>query len=213
MRPDEVLRLAVVACGSAAAEQWGEPTRALDFFDLKGDLDALLAFSGEPARWSVDAVDLPGWLHPGRGARVLRDGEPVGFIGALHPQLAKTLDLGSDVHVLELALEPVLARRLPQASAVARYPAVRRDIAVDLPESVAWAEVEAAVRQALGGALKEIRLFDRYAGKGIEEGRKSLAMGLILQDASRTLTDEDADSCVGKAVAVLERTCKARLRG
>ncbi|HEV7778661.1 MAG TPA: phenylalanine--tRNA ligase subunit beta [Luteibacter sp.] len=211
--PDEVLRLAVVACGSAAAEQWAEPTRALDFFDIKGDLDALLAFSGEPERWSVDAVDLPGWLHPGRGARVLRDGRPVGFIGALHPQLARTLDLGSDVHVLELALEPVLARRLPQASAVARYPAVRRDIAVDLPETVAWAEVGAAVREALGGALKELRLFDRYAGKGIEEGRKSLAMGLILQDASRTLTDEDADSCVGKAVAVLERTCKARLRG
>jgi phenylalanyl-tRNA synthetase beta chain len=211
--PDEVQRLALVACGSAAVEQWSEPSRALDFYDLKGDLDSLLAFAGEPERWSVDATDLPGWLHPGRAARVLRDGHPVGFVGALHPQLARALDLGSDVHVAELALEPVLARRLPHAVGVARFPAVRRDIAVDLPESVTWAEVERSVRDDLGEVLKELRLFDRYAGKGIEEGRKSLAMGLILQDASRTLTDEDADGCVSQAVAGLGRTCKARLRG
>ncbi|TCV94893.1 phenylalanyl-tRNA synthetase beta subunit [Luteibacter rhizovicinus] len=211
--PDEVGRVAMVACGSARAEQWGEASRTFDFYDLKGDIDALVAHTGESARWSVDAEGLPAWLHPGRSARVLRDGQPVGFLGALHPALAKTLDLASDVHVAELALEPILARRLPQASRVARFPAVRRDIAVDLPEEVSWARVEATVRQALGEVLKDIRLFDRYAGKGIDDGRKSLAMGLILQDASRTLTDDDADGCVANAVAALEKTCKARLRG
>jgi phenylalanyl-tRNA synthetase beta chain len=211
--PDEVGRVALVASGAARAEQWGEPTRPVDFFDLKGDLDALIAHTGEPQRWSVDAEDLPSWLHPGRGARVLRDGQPAGYLGALHPALAKALDLGSDVHVLELALEPILARRLPSAGRVARFPAVRRDIAVELPEEVSWSAVEAAVRGALGEVLKEIRLFDRYAGKGIDEGRKSLAMGLILQDASRTLTDDDADARVAEAVGALEKTCKARLRG
>jgi phenylalanyl-tRNA synthetase beta chain len=211
--PDEIGRVAVVASGAARAEQWGEPTRAVDFFDLKGDLDALIAHTGEPARWSVDANELPSWLHPGRGARVLRDGQPAGYLGALHPALAKALDLGPDVHVMELALEPILARRMPSASRVARFPAVRRDIAVELPEEVSWASVEAAVRGALGDVLKEIRLFDRYAGKGIDEGRKSLAMGLILQDASRTLTDDDADARVADAVGALEKTCKARLRG
>ncbi|MEX1828730.1 phenylalanine--tRNA ligase subunit beta [Luteibacter sp. CQ10] len=211
--PDEVDRVAVVASGSARAEQWGEPSRPIDFFDLKGDLDALIARTGEPARWSVDTADLPSWLHPGRGARVLRDGHPAGFIGALHPALAKVLDLGADVHVMEVALEPLLARRLPSATRVARFPAVRRDIAVELPEEVTWASVEAAVRGTLGETLREIRLFDRYAGKGIEEGRKSLAMGLILQDASRTLTDEDADARVAEAVGALEKTCKARMRG
>jgi phenylalanyl-tRNA synthetase beta chain len=211
--PDEVGRVALVASGAARAEQWGEPTRPVDFFDLKGDLDALVAHTGEPQRWSVDAHDLPSWLHPGRGARVLRDGQPVGFLGALHPALAKALDLGSDVHVMELALESILARRLPSADRVARFPAVRRDIAVELPEEVSWSAVEAAVRGALGEVLKEIRLFDRYAGKGIDEGRKSLAMGLILQDASRTLTDDDADARVAEAVGALEKTCKARLRG
>ncbi|MBB3229090.1 phenylalanyl-tRNA synthetase beta chain [Luteibacter sp. Sphag1AF] len=211
--PDEVGRVAMVACGSALPEQWAEPTRTFDFYDLKGDVDALIAHTGEAGRWTVDAEGLPSWLHPGRAARVLRDGQPVGFLGALHPALAKALDLAADVHVAELALEPVLARRLPQASRVARFPAVRRDIAVELPEEISWASVEATVRQALGEVLKDVRLFDRYAGKGIDEGRKSLAMGLILQDASRTLTDDDADNCVANAVAALEKTCKAKLRG
>jgi phenylalanyl-tRNA synthetase beta chain len=211
--PDEIGRVAVVASGAARAEQWGEVSRPVDFFDLKGDLDALIAHTGEPSRWAIDAYELPSWLHPGRGARVLRDGQPAGYLGALHPALAKALDLGSDVHVMELALEPILARRMPSATRVARFPAVRRDIAVELPEEVSWASVEAAVRGALGEVLKEIRLFDRYAGKGIDEGRKSLAMGLILQDASRTLTDDDADARVADAVGALEKTCKARLRG
>ncbi|MET0256439.1 MAG: phenylalanine--tRNA ligase subunit beta, partial [Luteibacter sp.] len=211
--PDEIGRVAVVASGNARAEQWGEASRTVDFFDLKGDLDALIAHTGEPARWSVDTDGLPAWLHPGRSARVLRDGQPAGYLGALHPALAKALDLGADVHLMELALEPILARRLPAAARVARFPAVRRDIAVELPEDVSWSAVEAAVRGALGEVLKDIRLFDRYAGKGIDEGRKSLAMGLILQDASRTLTDEDADARVADAVGALEKTCKARLRG
>ncbi len=211
--PVETPSLAVVACGAARAEQWGEPSRQLDFHDLKGDLDALVAWGGEPLRWSVHADQLPGWLHPGRGARVARDGVTVGYLGALHPQLARRLDLGPDVHVMELALELLLARRLPRARPVPRFPAVRRDIAVDLPETVRWSQIEQLVRDTLGERLKELRLFDRYSGKGVEAGRKSLAMGLILQDASRTLTDDDADRCVREAVAALEQTCKARLRG
>ena len=211
--PVETPSLAVVACGAARAEQWGEPSRQLDFHDLKGDLDALVAWGGESLRWAVHADQLPGWLHPGRGARVARDGVTVGYLGALHPQLAKALDLGPDVHVMELALEPLLARRLPRAQPVPRFPAVRRDIALDLPEAVHWSQIEQLVRDTLGERLKELRLFDRYSGKGVEAGRKSLAMGLILQDASRTLTDDDADRCVREAIAALEQSCKAKLRG
>ena len=211
--PVETPSVAMVACGSARAEQWGEVSRPLDFHDLKGDLDALIAWGGEPQRWSVHADGLPGWLHPGRGARVARDGETVGYLGALHPQLAKALDLGADAHVLELALEPLLARRLPKAQPVPRFPAVRRDIAMDLPEEISWSQIEQTVRGSLGERLKELCLFDRYSGKGVESGRKSLAMGLILQDASRTLTDDDADRCVREAIAALEQSCKAKLRG
>ncbi|MEO8810307.1 MAG: phenylalanine--tRNA ligase subunit beta [Rhodanobacter sp.] len=211
--PLETSSLAMVACGTARAEQWGEPARPLDFHDLKGELDALISWGGEPQRWSFHADDLPGWLHPGRGARVARDGETVGYLGALHPQLARELDLGTDVHLLEVALEPLLIRRLPQASAIPRFPTVRRDIAMDLPESVNWSQIAQAVRATLGARLKGLQLFDRYGGKGVEPGRKSLAMGLILQDASRTLTDEDADRWVREAVNALEQTCQGKLRG
>jgi phenylalanyl-tRNA synthetase beta chain len=211
--PVETPSLAIAACGNARAEQWGEPARTLDFHDLKGDLDALISWGGEPQRWTVHADGLPAWLHPGRGARVARDGETVGYLGALHPHLARELDLGADVHVLEVALEPLLARRLPQAAVIPRFPAVRRDIAMDLPETVSWSQIDRTVRATLGERLRELRLFDRYSGKGVEAGRKSLAMGLILQDASRTLTDDDADRWVREAVNALEQTCQGKLRG
>lgn len=211
--PVETPSLAIVAGGNARAEQWGEASRPLDFFDLKGDLDALIVWGGEPQRWAVHSDGLPAWLHPGRAARVTRDGETAGYLGALHPRLAKALDLGPDVHVLELALDPLLGRRLPRAQPVSRFPTVRRDIAVDVPEQVSWSQIEQAVRGSLGATLAELRLFDRYSGKGVEAGRKSLAMGLILQDASRTLTDDDADRCVQNAVSALGAACEAKLRG
>jgi phenylalanyl-tRNA synthetase beta chain len=211
--PVETPSLAIAACGTARAEQWAEPNRPYDFFDLKGELDALLAWGGEAKRWSLHADGLPSWLHPGRSARVARDGETVGHLGALHPQLARALDLGPDVYVLEVALAPLLDRRLPKARPVPRFPSVRRDIAVEVPEEVRWSQIEQTVRGTLGSVLKELKLFDRYSGKGVDIGRKSLAMGLILQDASRTLTDDDADRCVRDAVAALESTCKAKLRG
>ena len=211
--PLETPTLAMVACGTARAEQWGEPSRSVDFHDLKGDLDALIASGGEPQRWRVDSEALPSWLHPGRGARVLSDGKTVGYFGALHPEQAHALGLGEDIHVLELALEPLLARRLPVAQPVPRFPSVRRDLALDLPSEVRWSQVEQAVRDTLGERLATLRLFDLYSGKGVDSGRKSMAMGLILQDASRTLTDDDADRCVHEAIAALERTCKAKLRG
>jgi phenylalanyl-tRNA synthetase beta chain len=209
----ETPRLGLVACGPATTEQWGMPARPMDFYDLKGDIEALIAQGGEPGRWSFDASGLPAFLHPGRSARVLRDGKLAGFLGSLHPSLAKALDAGDDILVAELDMLALGQRRLPKASPIGKFPQVRRDIAVDMPEDVAWAAAEAAVRAALGPTLREVRLFDRYVGKGVEAGRKSLAMGLILQDDSRTLTDDDADACVRNAVLALEHTCKARLRG
>jgi phenylalanyl-tRNA synthetase beta chain len=209
----ETPRLGLVACGLATAEQWGVPARPMDLYDLKGDIEALIAQGGEPARWSFDATGLPAFLHPGRSARVLRNGKPAGFLGSLHPSLARALDAGDDILVAELDMTALGQRRLPRAAAIGKFPQVRRDIAVDMPEDVAWASAEAAVRAALGPTLREVRLFDRYVGKGVEAGRKSLAMGLILQDDSRTLTLDDADACVRNAVLALENTCKARLRG
>lgn len=211
--PVETARIAGVACGPAATEQWGEPRRDLDFFDIKGDVESLLALTGAGAGEFAFEAGGPAWLHAGRCATVRRAGDVVGQVGALAPRLQNALGLDGDVYVFELDIDVLSERRVPVSRPLSRFPSLRRDIAMLLPESVAWAEVEGCVRKAVGANLARLVLFDRYVGPNLETGTKSLAMGLILQDRSRTLTDQDADRCVALAVAALERECKGRLRG
>ncbi|MFN7137405.1 MAG: phenylalanine--tRNA ligase subunit beta, partial [Thermomonas sp.] len=198
--PRETACLAAVACGDARAEQWGAPARALDFHDLKGDLESVAALCGAVLDYRAEA---PAHAHPGRSAGVYRDGERIGWIGQLHPHLTQALGLEADVYAFELMLAPLLARPLPRARALSRFPSVRRDLAVVVAETVPWAAVRATVEAAAGPLLRQVELFDRYAGKGIETGCKSLAMALILQDESRTLTDRDVDAVVMAVVAAL----------
>ncbi len=198
--PRETACLAAVACGDARAEQWGTPARALDFHDLKGDLESVAALCGAALDYRAEA---PAHAHPGRSAGVYRDGERIGWIGQLHPRLAQALGLEAEVYAFELELAPLLARPLPRARALSRFPSVRRDLAVVVAESVPWAAVRATVEAAAGPLLRQVTLFDRYVGKGIETGCKSLAMALILQDESRTLTDRDVDAVVTAVVAAL----------
>lgn len=210
--PVETLRLAAVAVGSAGAEQWGSAARPVDFHDLKGDLESLLALAGPIENIRYENLNEP-WLHPGRSASVWRGETRLGVLGHLHPRLLKALDLPGETLVMELDVGPVSERLVPRASEVSRYPSVRRDLAVVVGEPVPWARLEASLRGALGSLLREVIVFDRYAGAGLEAGCKSLAMGLILQDASRTLTDVDADNAVAAALAALDRDCGAKLRG
>jgi phenylalanyl-tRNA synthetase beta chain len=204
--PLETRRIAAVACGDAADEQWGEVARKLDFHDIKGDLDSLAALSGAALEYRASAEP---FAHPGRSADVYRlneagDGVRIGWIGQLHPRLQQALDLDADVYGFELELDPLLARALPRAAALSKYPSVRRDLAFVVPEAVSWDAMQATVRRAAGPSLRGLRLFDRYAGKGVETGFKSLAMALILQDETRTLTDRDVDAAVTEVVAALK---------
>ena len=210
--PTETMRIGGVACGGAFAEQWSETRRVVDFFDIKGDVESLFALTNRAGEFSSVAT-APPWLHPGQAAELRRGERRIGWLGALHPDLLKALDIEYDVFVFELDVEAISARALPGAEPLSRYPSVRRDLSFELPEDVAYAQVEAAIRDAVGETLSDIVLFDRYAGKNLGTGIKSLAMGLILQDRYRTLTDQDADRCVALAVAALEADCKARLRG
>ena len=207
--PLETLRVAAAACGDASAGQWGIAARAVDFHDLKGDLDSLAALSGATLEYRPSQV-LFG--HPGRSADVYRDGTRLGWIGQLHPRVAQALDLDADVVAFELDLAPLLSRPLPKAGALSKYPSVRRDLAFVVADSVPWAAVAASVRAAAGTFLRDLVLFDRYAGKGVETGFKSLAMGLILQDESRTLTDRDVDVVVADVTAALQREHAAAIR-
>jgi phenylalanyl-tRNA synthetase beta chain len=208
-QPVETARIAAVACGDAAGEQWGVDARPVDFHDLKGDLESLAALAG--ASLEFRPVVLP-WAHPGRSAEVLRDGVAIGWIGQLHPGLQRQLGLDPEVHAFELDLEPLLQRPLPRARALSRYPSVRRDLAFVLPESVTWSAVRQSVEAAAGPGLRGLELFDRYQGKGVESGCKSLAMGLILQDESRTLTDHDVDAVVAQVTTALQQEHGAKIR-
>ncbi|MEP6483664.1 MAG: phenylalanine--tRNA ligase subunit beta [Rudaea sp.] len=208
----QIPHIAAVACGRAHPESWSGDKRGVDFYDLKADVENLLALaSGERAVEFRPANRA--WLHPGRSAEVFVDGKPIGVVGGLNPRLLRALDIDEDVQVFELDVASVTAGAVPTAKPVSRFPSVRRDIAIVVPEHVAYARVESTARQALQGVLADLLVFDQFVGQNLGSGVKSLAIGLILQDDSRTLTDQDADGFVAKAVTALEQECQARLRG
>ncbi|MCW0385667.1 Phenylalanine--tRNA ligase beta subunit [Xanthomonas sacchari] len=208
--PTETQRVAAAVCGDADALQWGLPARKVDFHDLKGDLDALAAASGARLDYRPSAHP---FAHPTRSADVYRDDVRIGWIGQLHPRLLQAMQIDVDVLAFELDLAPLAARALPRAAELSRFPSVRRDLAVVVPDAVSWAALARSVRAAVGPLLREVVLFDRYVGAGVEAGCKSLAMGLILQDNTRTLTDRDVEAVVADAVAALAREHDARMRG
>ena len=200
-----------LVAGAALPEQWGVPARPADFFDLKADVEALLVLTGEPEAFAFVAAAHPA-LHPGQSARIDRAGEPVGWLGTLHPRVARELDVEGDAFVFELRLAGVQAARLPAFRELSRFPASRRDLAVVVDESVTAQAVQALIRQRGGDLLREVWLFDVYRGKGMAEGKKSLAFGLNLQDFSRNLTDHVVEEAVSGIIAGLAEQFGATLR-
>jgi phenylalanyl-tRNA synthetase beta chain len=207
----EVPAIAGIAAGPALPEQWGAPAADVDFFDVRSDLEALLRATGAAPAFKLE----PGAhraLHPGQTARILRDGRPVGWIGRLHPEVERRLGLTYSAVVFEIETESGLAAAVPSFAEVSRFPAVRRDIAVVVAESVAAGSLADCVRRSAGTLLTDLVVFDVYRGRGIEEGFKSVAIGLNLQDVSRTLTDGETDAVVARVVADLEREHSATIR-
>ncbi len=211
--PQETLRVAAAASGDADGEQWGQASRAVDFYDLKGDLDSLAALAG--AELAYRPTQAP-WGHPGRSAEVWRvngsEQTHLGWIGQLHPALQQRLGIDHAVIGFEIDAAPLLLRALPRAKALSRYPSVRRDLAFVVSETVPWQAIQDSVRTAAGPVLRRVALFDRYQGKGVESGAKSLAIGLILQEESRTLTDQEVDAVVAQVVAALRQRHDAVMR-
>ncbi|SFC90119.1 phenylalanyl-tRNA synthetase beta subunit [Thiohalospira halophila DSM 15071] len=203
--------LAAAAIGPRWPEQWGAGGESVDLFDLKGDLEAIIGATGAADAFTFEADSHPA-LHPGQSARIYREGEPVGWLGALHPVIAEELDLAEPVYLFEIAAEALTAVPLPTYRTPSRYPAIRRDLAVVVDEAVAAADVLAVAREAAGDWLRDSRLFDVYRGKGIDSGRKSLGLGLTLQDDSRTLTDSDVEAVTENVVQALSQRLGATLR-
>jgi len=234
----EIDTLAGVACGARLPEQWGVPREMrgpADFYDVKSDLEALFVATGAERSFVFEPASLS-CLHPGRAARILRDGREVGFIGELHPLLVRELDFTYSPVLFELDLggtlsgsagqtsarsqqngaqgdfAAALAVEKPQHREISRFPQVRRDIAVVVDESVALSALADRVLSKASTLLHSLRVFDVYRGTGIESGRKSIALGLIFQDISRTLTDDDVDRLMASIVADLRESLNAKIR-
>ncbi len=205
----QLTTIAGLIAGARLPEQWGAPAVPADFHDAKGDVEALLGLSN--AEWVFAPAEHPA-LHPGQCARILRDGREAGWIGALHPRLVRALDLERAPLLWELDEATSFAAELPAFREISRFPAIRRDIAVVIDAAVPVQAMVDAIRSVGGALLTESKVFDVYSGERIDSGRKSVAFGLILQESSRTLTDEEADRVVAAVVARLASEFDARMR-
>ncbi|NMY27408.1 phenylalanine--tRNA ligase subunit beta [Pseudomonas sp. WS 5021] len=203
--------LAGVVCGSRLPEGWAQGRDPVDFFDVKADVEAVLGFAGALDAFAFVPGSHPA-LHPGQTARIEREGRLVGFVGAIHPELSKTLGLDRPVFVFELVLAEVAAGKMPKFSELSRFPEVRRDLALVADRDVAASAVLQVIRENAGEWLTDLRLFDVYQGKGIDPHRKSLAVGLTWQHPSRTLNDDEVNTTTQNILTSLEQRLNATLR-
>lgn len=193
-------RVAGICYGTAQPEQWGDPDRNVDFYDVKGDVEALFA----PAQLIFVAAGHPA-SHPGRSAKVMLDGQAIGWIGELHPQWQQKYDLPQPAIWFEVDLVALQRARLPRAAGTSRFPPVRRDLAVVVDESVAVQGLIDAMSAADAAYVAEIALFDVYRGKGVDQGKKSLAFRVLLQDTQKTLTEVEIDQSMASLVDALQQ--------
>lgn len=201
------LRLAGLCYGAVLPKQWGDNSRPADFYDVKGDVEALLS----PRKAAFVPAEHPA-LHPGQSARVVLDGQPAGWIGALHPTLVQKYDLGRAPIVFELNWSEVTGRDLPRFQPISRLPAVRRDLSVLVNENMQVGEILAKVYAEAPALLTNFRLIDMYRGEGVEGGKKSLAFSMLLQHTEKTLTEAEIEAAVAAVLELLSKRFDAKLR-
>jgi phenylalanyl-tRNA synthetase beta chain len=205
-------RLALFMTGRVSGEHALGAGRAIDFFDVKGEVEQLLALNGVGGQLRLERSE-QSWLHPGQGADLYLDDQLMGSLGQVHPALARAMDWAGTGFVAELDVDGIRKAQLPVHQRSSRYPSVRRDIAVVVPDQVPASALMAGIRRAGGKLVEKCVIFDEYRGEGIETGHKSLAMGLILRDVSRTLRDDEVEAVIGRIVDGLTRDFGAKLRG
>lgn len=204
--------LAGLVSGSAFPEQWGTPTREVDFFDLKGDLENIFKLTLAAEEYTFEQGTHTA-LHPGQTAIIKRKGLAVGVMGSLHPSLMQTLDIGQKIFLFELDLDSISSGRLAKFLEISKFPEIRRDIAIIVDRTVPWQAIRDTIKEVAGELLMKVELFDLYQGKGIPEGRKSIAAALTLQHSSRTLVDREVADLVERVIVALKDRFTAELRG
>ena len=209
MRQEQML--AGVIAGSRGEEHWDIESNTVDFYDLKGDLEAVLELTSNETAYSFTSTKHPA-LHPGQAAAIVVDGKEVGVIGTVHPELERAFGLNGRTIVFEIEWSAINTRVLPEAMAVSKFPSNRRDIALVVADDIASGDIVEACLDAGGSFLTDVSLFDVYVGKGVEEGKKSLAIALTLQSVERTLEDADIAGAVEAIVANVSEKFGAALR-
>ena len=204
------MMLAGVVTGLRTSESWASKSQPIDFYDQKADVEALLSLSGLD-EYQFKKADHSA-LHPGQSAEIRRQGELVGHLGMIHPRVREQLDIPSATFVFQCRVEALLNRTVPVAQDVSRFPAVRRDIAMLVPAVHGAGEITKHIQNVAGEALKNLKLFDVYQGKGVDPTRKSLGFGLTFQDLSRNLTDDEINQIVDEIVAALAKDFGAEQR-
>jgi len=204
---EQVMMLGGLAYGEALPEQWGVTGRKVDFYDVKSDVEAAVA----PNIARFEAAQHPA-LHPGRSAKVTLEGVAIGWIGELHPRLQQDYNLPYAAMVFELNLDKIRDRNVPVYRELSRQPLVRRDLSVEVPETVSVQAMLDALRKYAQRHVSEVALFDVYRGKGIDSDKKSIAFKVLLQDTAKTLTDADVEATIGQMLQVLQEQFQARLR-
>ncbi len=203
--------LAGVVCGMRLPEGWAHARDNADFYDVKADVEVLLASAGAADSFTFVAGEHAA-LHPGQTARIEREGRLVGFFGAIHPELAKALDIDQPVFMFELVLSEITHGLMPKFQELSKFPEVRRDLALLVDRDVPAQDLLGAIREAAGEWLTDLKLFDVYHGKGIDPHRKSLAVGLTWQHPSRTLNDDEVSTTTQNILTSLETRFNATLR-
>ncbi|WP_116473190.1 phenylalanine--tRNA ligase subunit beta [Zobellella maritima] len=203
--------LAGLLLGPVVDEHWDMNSRGVDFFDVKGDLESLLALSHDELSFTFIRTEQVS-LHPGQSAALLRDGQQVGVLGAIHPSLLRKLGLKSQAYVFEVQLDALTRRRVPEAGEISRFPANRRDLALVVEQSVAASDILDLVRKVGGKQVVGVNLFDVYQGQGIADDKKSLALSLVLQDTQRTLEEKEIADTLANIVSALSVEFNASLR-
>jgi len=202
--------LAGIALGSVNPEQWGEKVRKVDFYDVKADVESLCALTGREVEFVVGQHTA---LHPGQSAEIKTlDGQSLGWVGMLHPTLEKQLGFDGNVFLFELSQNVLLDREVPAFNSLSKFPSVRRDLALLVAEGVSFQAIKQCIESCNEDLIKAINVFDIYRGQGVEQGYKSVALGLTMQDNTQTLTDSEIDAIVNKVLDALSNNISAKLR-
>jgi len=197
--------------GKLMPELWCNESRTPDFFDMKGDVEAILQLSGGLGKVSF-FPEKHSALHAGQSASIVANGKKIGIIGALNPQIQRDLDISNKVYLFEIDVDSLLVSSIPRMRELSRFPEVGRDLAVVIDKEVSGAQIEDAIRSVAGTMLVDLRIFDVYQGDAIEKSKKSIALGLTLQHPSRTLGDEDINGIINSCVKELHAKFNAKLR-